>query len=104
MNRLKDENDERPPMTGGDYFVVYARDGVSYVSAVMAAHIERTLDAAPVPAWVTFVDLAGARVRLRTGDIWQLMQCTAEQRAAERAHGRLLRQECRAERSWGEDA
>jgi hypothetical protein len=52
---------------------------------------------------VKFVDLTGARVRLRTRQIEYVCQCTADQRAAEREFFRSLKQERKADRSWDEE-
>ncbi len=40
---------------------------------------------------------------MRTEDVAGVEQCSAEQRAANRAFRRSLRQECKAERTWGEE-
>jgi hypothetical protein len=61
------------------------------------------VDAETQPRWVSFVDLKGSRLRVRTRDINYIGQCTAEQRAADRAFNRSLSQERKADRSWDED-
>jgi hypothetical protein len=73
-----------------DFFVVTTGDCRFHVSTAMAAHIERVLAARWMPRWVTFVDLTGSRVRVRTDRITMVMQSTVEQRAAERTHYRWL--------------
>jgi hypothetical protein len=77
----------------GEYFVVDSESGRWFVSAVMARHVERTLDETPTPRWVVFVDLFGARVRVRTAVIQSVAQSTAELRAADRALWRMLESE-----------
>ncbi len=104
MNGVRDEPEpEAVRPDAGDYFIVSGDDSTWYVSSAMARHIESVLDAAPWARWVTFVDLAGSRVRLRTREIDYLCQCTAEQRAMERRFSRALTRERRADRSWGEE-
>ena len=73
-----------------DFFVVIAGDCRFHVSTAMAAHIERVLGARWKSRWVTFVDLSGSRVRVRTDRITMVMQSTVDQRAAERTQIRWL--------------
>ena len=104
MNRLQEPFEDgaaRPD--AGEYFVVSGDCGIWYVSTEMVRHIEACLDAVPRPRWVKFVDLSGARVRVRTRQIDYLYQCTADQRAAERTFFRALDQERKADRRWEED-
>jgi hypothetical protein len=56
-----------------------------------------------VPAWVTFVDLTGARVRVRTRLIECLFHCTADQRALARAFRKARRAENKTEPDWDEE-
>ncbi|MGH7518800.1 MAG: hypothetical protein ACREOC_15270 [Gemmatimonadales bacterium] len=104
MNRLQEPFEDgaaRPAV--GDYFVVSGDCCTWYVSTTMARVIEQSLDGRARPKWVTFVDLTGARIRLRARQIEYIGQCTAEQRAAERAFFRSLNQERKADRSWEDD-
>jgi hypothetical protein len=87
----------------GDYFVLDAEGSTWYLSVEMARAVDRELTASPTPEWTVFVDLAGARVRLRTRHIESLVQCSADQRAARRDFHRRLRQERDADRAWDED-
>jgi hypothetical protein len=104
MNRVREEKEEEAPRpVGVDHFVVSARSETWYVSTEMARHVEACLDAQPRQAWICFVDLSGARVRVRSREIEYLVQSTAEQRAAERAFHRSMTRERKAERDWGED-
>jgi hypothetical protein len=42
-------------------------NGFNYiVSTAMAQHIERELDRWPRPRWITFVDVCGSRVKIRS--------------------------------------
>jgi hypothetical protein len=91
-----DERLERPDLPV-DYFVVATHDELRYVSRVMAQAIEATLCESPAPQWVTFVDLTGARVRMRTRLIEYVQQSRAEQRAAERALYRAREAERKAD-------
>jgi hypothetical protein len=63
------------------YFVLESGAGSWVVSREMAAFVERELDREPAPQWVRFVDVTGARVRLRTDLIRDLRQSSAEIRA-----------------------
>ena len=104
MKRLREEpGDEAPRPTAGDYFVVSGENWSWQVSTEMARHIEACLDAEPRPVWVKFVDLAGSRIRVRAGLIEYICQSTHEQRATDRALGRMLREERKADKSWDED-
>jgi hypothetical protein len=86
-----------------DYFLVVAHFAAWYVSREMAQGIETALNQTPAPQWVTFVDLTGARVRLRARLIEYICQCTGEQRALARAFHRARRAEREAEPDWDED-
>jgi hypothetical protein len=104
MNRLQDTEEPREPLPeAGDYFVLDAQGSCWYISTEMARTVDAELAACPAPGWITFVDLVGARVRLRTGRIESLAQFTAEQRAERRAFQRALHQERAAERTWDEE-
>jgi hypothetical protein len=105
MKRLQEQSDDGAarPVGGGDYFVVSGDCCTWYVSTEMARFIEACLDVVPPPRWVKFVDLTGARIRLRARLIDSISQCTAEQRASERAFHRGLNQERKADRSWDDD-
>ena len=52
------------------------------------------------PAWITFVDVVGARFRVRTDTIQSLTQSTAEQRAMGYARLKRLREERQAGTGW----
>ena len=91
------------PEGPGVYFCVSARNGSWCVSTVMAKHIEDGLSAVPRQRWIRFVDLSGASIKLRTREIDCLVQSTPEQRAFDRAFGRSMREERKADRNWEED-
>jgi hypothetical protein len=104
MNRIKEESGpEETKPDAGDYFVVDARCNNWYVSTAMARFIEAVLDAEVRALWISFVDLTGARVRVRTGEINAIYQCTVGQRAKEREFNRTLGRERKADRDWNED-
>ncbi len=105
MERVKERMEEpEEPELPHDYFVVGGPEfGEWYVSREMARHVEACLDGVPPPTWVSFVDLTGARVRLRARLITHVCQCTAEQRALERAFHRGRRRERKADRDWDEE-
>jgi hypothetical protein len=81
----------------GDFFVVSTEGDTWCVSTDMARHIDACLDADPMPSWVVFVDVTGARVRVRSDRIESLTQRSMEQRALGRAFERMAQDERRAE-------
>jgi hypothetical protein len=97
MNATGEDERERS-FASDDYFIVHAADAVWLVSTVMARHIERALDARWRPAWVRFVDIAGARIRILTATIHCIEQSGREHRDAWRA----FREARRAERGWNQ--
>lgn len=104
MNRLKEkEEGDRESEGPGTYFCVATRCGTWYVSTAMARHIEACLDAELRPAWIRFVDLTGARIRVRVRDLEYLNQSTPEQRALEREFNRAMSRERKADRDWEGD-
>jgi hypothetical protein len=104
MERTKDRFEEgRDPETPVDYFVVSIEADEWYVSREIAQFVEACLDQAPAPEWIAFVDLTGARVRVRARLILSVRQCSAEQRALARAFYRARRREAKADRDWEED-
>jgi hypothetical protein len=104
MNRVMEEGGENfQQPTAGDYFLVVGEFCTWYISTEMARHIERCLDARKPSHWVKFVDLTGARVRLRIRQIESIIQCSAEQRANEREFFRALKRERKSDRDWDSD-
>jgi hypothetical protein len=87
-----------------DYFIVGTNMLEWYVSKEMAAFIDGCLDQDPTPRWVSFVDLTGARVRVRGRLVQYVLQCTVDQRSLARAMRRAMSKEDKAERDWDEDA
>ena len=87
----------------GDYFIVVTHIEWWAVSREMAQTIEASLGESPVPEWVMFVDLTGARVRARSRTIEYIYQCTAEQRALSRAFQRARSAERKADPDFDED-
>jgi len=63
-----------------DHHIVATTQFSYIVSTVMAKHIERELDRKPRRQWVKFVDVAGARVRIRTSLIEGIEQSSLETR------------------------
>ena len=63
-----------------DHHIVATNDFSYIVSPVMAQHIERELDRRRQPKWITFVDVSGARVRVRASAIEGLEQSSLETR------------------------
>lgn len=106
MNRIKEllggpEGEGSP--TFGDFYVVRAQYGCFYVHSEVARRIEHTLERRLAPRWITFVDLVGSRIRLRTATVHGVYECTAAQRAAERKLDRERRLEEKADRQPWED-
>jgi hypothetical protein len=78
MNRVREEQEEESPRPiGVDHFVVNARSETWYVSTEMARHIEACLDVEHRHVWISFVDLSGARVRVRSREVEYLAQSTS---------------------------
>ena len=86
-----------------DFFVVSTEGDTWCVSTEMARHIDACLDATPAPTWIVFVDVTGARVRVRSEAIESLTQRTVEQRALSRTFERLAQNERRADGLVKED-
>jgi hypothetical protein len=86
-----------------DFFVVSTEGDTWCVSTEMARHIDACLDADPMPRWVIFVDVTGARVRVRSDRIESLTQRSVEQRAISRAFERMAQDERRADGLVKED-
>jgi hypothetical protein len=63
-----------------DHHIVATTQFNYIVSTVMARHIERELDRKPRRQWVKFVDVSGARVRIRTSVIEGIEQSSLESR------------------------
>ena len=98
--RRSDEHERIPP-EAGDYFVIQTRDSSwFYVSTVMARAIDRRLDRFIRPRWITFVDIAGSRIRLRTDDIVSMVQSTSVSRAGDREFTRVRHAEEAEDRDW----
>jgi hypothetical protein len=87
----------------GDFFVVSTEWDNWCVSTEMARHIDQTLDADPLPRWITFVDLTGARVRVKANSIESLTQRSEQQRAITRTFERLAKDERLADQLFEED-
>jgi hypothetical protein len=98
--RFERAGQPEPPV---DYFLVVALFEAWYVSRQMAQAIEAALNQTPAPQWVTFVDLTGARVRVRSRLIGCIHQCTAEQRALARAFQRARQAERKTDMDWDGD-
>ena len=86
-----------------EYFVLDTADGCWMISRQMAVFIEHELDRWPRPRWIRFVDVVGARVRLRTELIRSLGQSSAEIRSEWRRFYKEREQESKTEKDWDED-
>ena len=96
--------DRRETDTSGEhYFEVSTKETNWWVSATMARFIESRLDARRPPVWVTFVEITGARVRVRCSEILSLSESSPDQRAASRAVWRNLKRERKADRDYDVD-
>lgn len=94
---------EREEKRYSDYFVLDIGSFSSWmISREMAAFVERELDRWPRPRWIKFVDVAGARVRLRSELIRSLRQSSAEIRDEYRRFSRERDEESKDE-SWDWD-
>ena len=63
-----------------DHHIVATTEFSYIVSPVMAKHIEEELDRRRQPTWITFVDVSGARIRVRASAIEGLEQSSLETR------------------------
>lgn len=82
QNQPTGEERERLAAWYPEYFLLEAERQAQWMLSTAAARaIEKQMDRWPRPRWVRFVDILGARVRLRTRDIRWLQQCTPETRA-----------------------
>ena len=104
MNRLatlfEEEREWTPP---GDYWVLHGECGWYLVSAETARALERQLARRWTPRWLTFRDLVGSSLRVRTSLVHGLFESTSAQRAAERALARARKAEEKADaRPWEE--
>jgi len=86
---LRSEDQERPPPGPGDYFVIQTRESWFFVSTFMARAIQSQLGRFIRPRWITFVDVVGACVRVRSDRIVTIVQSAAEQRASIRVFDRM---------------
>lgn len=86
-----------------DFFVVSTEGDTWCVSTEMARHIDACLDGDPMPRWIIFVDVTGARVRVRSERIESLTQRSVEQRAISRTFERMAQEERRADGLVKED-
>jgi hypothetical protein len=104
MEQTKQRPEEpRDPEVPLDYFIVATSLMEWYVSREIAAFIDECLEETPAPRWVTFVDLTGARVRVRARLLQYVAQCTVDQRALARAMQRAMNREAKADRDWDEE-
>lgn len=74
------EERERKPLHER-WHTVYTPWAHYAVSGVMARHVERELARWPRPRWIVFVDLGGARIKVRSRLIESVEQTTAESRS-----------------------
>lgn len=79
------------------YHVVVTKQFNYVVSTFMARHIERELDRWPRRRWITFVDVAGGRVKVRPDLIDCLEQSSIEVRDLWRLWRKQREQEVPAE-------
>jgi hypothetical protein len=86
-----------------DFFVLDSAviGGCWMISREMAAFVERELDRWPRRRWIKFVDVAGARVRLRADLIRSITQSSAGIRGEQRRFYKERDQE-EEEKNWEE--
>lgn len=104
INRLKDllgEPEERKP--DEDYWEVEGKAGWFYVSRETALDLVGRLARLRRPGWVSFRDLFGAEVWVRSDEVSRVAECTIAQRTAEREFRRDRRREEKADRRPWED-
>jgi hypothetical protein len=94
MNRIKEILRQTPePERPDDFWEIEARHEIFYVTRLTAEVVEHALDRRPLPRWVTFHDLSGARHRVLATLVSRISESTVAQRAAEREFRRARRQE-----------
>lgn len=104
VNRIEQYlNKAESPASTTDYWWVETRESGYFVSARTARSIERRLEREPVPRWIVFRDLHGARHRILTVSVRMISESTAAQRQAARALRRALREERGEEENPWED-
>ena len=101
LNNEEKPDDEQP--VARDYWVVRCESAWFYVHMPQAARIQRVLDRRWRPRWLEFRDISGSRIRVRTGDVIGMTECTTEQRAKDRRHARFLDSEEKADRKPWDD-
>jgi len=103
INRLKlrPEPDDPPPAE--DYYEVDTACELFYVNADVAEWLVACMRRRWPPRWITFTDLDGSTVTIRSRLVRCLRERTGSQRAAARAFRRARRQEDKAERRPWED-
>jgi len=84
-----------------DYFVLDTVKGCWTVSRVMAEFVERELDRWPRRRWISFVDVVGARVRLRAELINAVRQSSRDIRDEWRRFYKEREQE--EEKDWDDE-
>ncbi len=89
-----------PGQAAADYFVLATRDTHWWISTAMARAVEAELVNETGVRWLTFVDLTGARVRVRADQVVYLSQYFAENRTAERRVCAALRREAKADEGY----
>ena len=99
--KLQHAREDQPH--AGDYFVLDTRGDWFYVDADTAARVSRALDRRWPAPWVKFVDLSGARVWLRSGQIEGIRESTERQRSRDRELQYLRRKEDRSDKRWDDD-
>lgn len=82
------------------WHVVYTRYAHYAVSGVMARHVEREVARWPRPRWVVFVDLGGARMKVRTALIDSVEQSTPDSRSLWRTIREQWERENGAPNQW----
>lgn len=104
-NQLKDRGDEwhDDVSCDDDYFVIRVSFIGYEVTATTAAEVMRQVSRRLPPRWVGFVDLHGARIRIRSRLITMIHESTATHRQRERDFERARRLEEKADRRPWED-
>lgn len=76
-----------------DYWWIETRECGYYVSSRTARVIERQLQREPMPRWIVFRDVTGAKHRILAACVWSVSEFTKELRTARRAFLRRLQRE-----------
>ncbi len=95
INRISQYLNPENPSTERrtDCWWIETRENAYFVSVRTARSVERRLEREPMPRWIVFRDLTGARHRILAADVRCISESTAAQRKSLREFRRALNDE-----------